>query len=209
MHRPVLVTPPEMLPVSLAEAKLHLRIEPEATLEDSLIDGLIKAATAHLDGWSGILGRCLVEQVWRQDFDAFATCLPLPLGPVISISSVTIGDDTIDPAGYTLKTDAGGRSRVEFAGVTATGAVSISYVAGYATIPGVPEDVGPPVVPAIPAKSTVPDAIKVAILLLVGAWYENREESLIGVVSAGGQAPSLPASVAVSALLAPYRRVGV
>lgn len=217
MNRPVLVTPPAILPVSLAEAKLHLRVEPDVTLEDTLITGLIGAATSYLDGWTGILGRCLVEQTIRQDFDGFASCLTLPLGPVIEIVSVTVGGDTIDPSAYSIKVDAGGRSRVEFDSVSASGATSITYKAGYATIPEVPEvpavepgagdppdPPGSPAVPAIPAKSTVPDAVKVAILLFVGAWYENREETAIGVSVAG-----LPASVATDALLAPYRRVGV
>uniref|UniRef100_UPI002AFFC390 head-tail connector protein n=1 Tax=Hoeflea sp. TaxID=1940281 RepID=UPI002AFFC390 len=86
MHRPVLVTPPAILPVSLAEARLHLRVDEDA--DDTLITSLIGAAVDHLDGWTGILGQCLVEQEWRQDFDAFASCLSLPLGPVTSITSV-------------------------------------------------------------------------------------------------------------------------
>lgn len=216
MLRPVLVTPPAILPVSLAEAKTHLRIEPEAVLEDDLITGLTTAATDHLDGWSGILGRCLVEQEWRQDFDAFARCLPLPLGPVISISSVTWRNaagqmSTVPTSAYALRTDAGGRSLARFdasysfpVGLHESGAVSVMFKAGYATIPAKPEEPGPPVVPAVPAQSTVPAAIKTAILLLVGAWYENREETAIGVSVAG-----LPNSVAVNALLAPYRRIGV
>lgn len=192
MLRPVRVTPPAILPVSLAEAKLHLRIEPDVTLENTLVTGLIGAATDHLDGWTGLLGRCLVEQEWRQDFDAFGSCLSLPLGPVISISSVTAGGDTVDPASYSLKTDAGGRSRVEFNGVSVSGPVSVTYKAGYANTN---DD---------PAANTVPPAIKIAIMLLVGAWYENREETAIGVSVAG-----LPSSVAAHALLAPYRRIGI
>src|SRR5690606_10673336 len=70
MHRPVRVTPPAIQPVTLAEAKLHLRVDHDD--EDALISNLIQAATGHLDGWTGILGHCLVEQVWRQDHDRFA-----------------------------------------------------------------------------------------------------------------------------------------
>lgn len=206
MNRPILVTPPAILPVSLAEAKLHLRIDPDLTLEDTLVTGLIAGATGYLDGWTGILGRCLVEQTIRQDFDALAPCLPLPLGPVMEIVSVGYTDAngdtaTVDPASYSVKTDGGGRSRVEFDGVSASGAASVTYKAGYATIPEVPADGE---TPAIPAQSTVPEAIKIAIKLFVGAWYENREETVIGVSVAG-----LPASVAAHALLAPYRRIGV
>lgn len=212
MNRPVLVTPPAILPVSLVEAKAHLRVD--FADDDSLIEGLIKAATDHLDGWTGILGRALVEQEWRQDFDAFASCLSLPLGPVISISSVTVGGDTVDASSYGLKVDAGGRSVVTFGNVSASGATSIAYKAGYATIPEVPEvpavEPGPgdppdppgsPAVPAIPAQSTVPAALKVAIMLLVGHWYQNREAATPSSIS------ELP--FAVNALISPFRRVGV
>ena len=64
MHRPVLVTPPAETPVSRTEAKAHLRVD--GTGDDDLIDGLIDAAVAHLDGYTGILGRCMVTQTWRQ-----------------------------------------------------------------------------------------------------------------------------------------------
>lgn len=200
MHRPVLVTAPAMLPVSLAEAKLHLRVDHND--DDALIEGLVRAATEHFDGWTGILGRCLVEQEWRQDYDAFAPCLPLPLGPVISIISVKVAGVTIDGGSYALKTDAGGRARVEFDGVSASGAASITYKAGYPTIPEVPEVPGDgedPGTPAVPAQSTVPGPLKIAILLLVAHWYQNRE-------AVGEPQSELP--LAVDALIEPYRRVG-
>lgn len=208
MHRPVLVEAPDMLPVSVAEAKLHLRVDHSD--EDTLIESLIRAATEHLDGWTGILGRCLVEQEWRQDFDSFARCLRLPLGPVNAIGSVTWRNtagqvSTIAQGDYSLRTDAAGRSIVRFAdkygfpgGLFEVGAVSVTYTAGYPTIPA---EVGPP---EIPARSTVPEDIKGAIKLIVGAWYENREETVIGTI-----ASPLPKSVSVEALVRKYRRVGV
>lgn len=203
MHRPVLVTAPAMLPVSLVEAKLHLRVDHND--DDALIEGLVRAATEHFDGWTGILGRCLVEQEWSQTFDGFAPELPLLLGPVISISSVTVGSEAIDSGSYSLKVDSGGNSRVVVDGVSASGETSVVYKAGYATIPEVPAVPGDgeedPGTPAIPAKSTVPDPLKVAILLLVGHWYQNREASITTAIN------ELP--FAANALIAPYRRVGV
>lgn len=207
MNRPVLVTPPAILPVSLLEAKAHLRVD--FTDDDSLIKGLIEAATGHLDGWTGILGPCLVEQTWAETFNGGACALGL--GPVIEIVSVEAGGEVVDPSLYGLRTDAGGRSYVDFVG---TGLVTVTYTAGYATIPEVPEvpavepvegdppdPPGSPAVPAIPAQSTVPPALKAAILLLVGHWYHNREAATDGAMSV------LP--MAVDALVSPYRRVGV
>ena len=45
--------------LTTAEAKAHCRVD--TSDDDTLIASLVKAATAHLDGWSGILGRCLVS----------------------------------------------------------------------------------------------------------------------------------------------------
>lgn len=205
MHRPVLLTPPALLPVSLAEAKGHLRVAHGE--EDGLIEGMVRAAVDHLDGWTGILGRCLVEQVWRQDFDRFERCLALPLGPVISVTSVTWRNAagqlaTVASASYALRTDAGGRSVIsfdrEFAFPTdlhESAAVAVTYVAGYPTIPEVPADDDDP---GTPAQVTVPNAIKVAIMLMVGHWYENRE------ATGSGSLATMPMSTEM--LLSPYRR---
>lgn len=209
MNRPVLVTPPAIMPVSLIEAKAHLDVDFDD--KDMVIEDLVRTATEHLDGWEGIMGQCLVEQEWRQDFDAFRACLPLALGPVISISSVTVSGDTLDPSTYSIKTDAGGRSRVEFSGVAASGAVSVTYKAGYATIPEVPEipavDPGPgdppdpvdsPAAPAIPAKSTVPQDIKNAIIIYVKAHFDDHKPDAMA-----------SAMRAFDSLISKRRRVGV
>lgn len=205
MHRPVLISPPERLPVALAEAKAHMRVDYDD--DDALIEGLVRAATEHLDGWTGILGRCLVEQSWRQDFDRFERELCLPLGPVISIVTVTWRNAagtlaTVSPSAFDLRTDAGGRSLVRFdagfvfpSGLHESRAVAVTYRAGYETIPA---QEGPPIVPA---KVTVPEPLRVAILLLAGHWYQNREASIPVAIN------ELP--FAVDALVTPYRRVGV
>lgn len=162
-----------------------------------MIEGLIQAATDHLDGWTGILGQCLEEQEWRQDFDGFG-CLRLPLWPIIAITSITWRDragqvTTIDSSDYDLRTDAAG-AYVRFADgfsypseLDRSAAISVTFSAGYPQA-------------ADPAASTVPAAIRAAILLLVAHWYQNRE-----AVSDTG-ATELP--LAVNSLVAPYRRVG-
>lgn len=183
MLAPVLITPPGDLPVSLDLAKMHLRIDHDD--DDVLISSLINTAVDHLDGWTGVLGRCLVEQAWRQDFDALARCLPLPLGPVIEIVSVDYVDangseQTMDPGDYLLRTDAGGRSVIELKLWPSSRSASVTYKAGF---------------------STVPAAITTAILMLVAHWYANREATVPGDIAI------MP--MAVDSLLAPYRRVGV
>ncbi|MGV8830337.1 MAG: head-tail connector protein [Devosia sp.] len=216
MYSPILVTPPAMTPISVADAKVHLRqAEYDASGaviagdDDALISAFIDAAVSCLDGWTGILGRCLVEQSWRQDFDSFAGCLRLPLAPALGITSVVATDAdgaeaTVPDTAYSLLTDALGpfvrlnSSFVAPYSLADAAGVSVTFTAGYATIPEVAA-VGETA--AIPAQSTVPAAIKVAILLLVGDWYNNREASMPGTVS------ELP--FAVNALISPFRRISI
>lgn len=71
-----LITPPSSQVVTKEEMKQHLRIMDFD--EDAVISGLIAAATAHLDGWRGILGRAIMPQTWRVDALAGDVILPMP-----------------------------------------------------------------------------------------------------------------------------------
>lgn len=57
------VTPPTAPVVSLHDMKEHLRVLHED--EDMLIQSLTDAAVSWLDGWDGVLGRCIMPQTWR------------------------------------------------------------------------------------------------------------------------------------------------
>jgi len=198
-YRPVLVTAPATLPVTRALVKVQLDVS--YTEKDTLIDGLIAAAVSYLDGWTGILGRCLEEQTWRQDDDTFWRSFPLPLAPVISITSLKYDDvdgveQAVDPANYSLITKADGCAYVRMIddftipSLKADGSaprVRVTYKAGYPQA-------------GSPAASTVPDAIKQAMFLLIRHWFDNP-----GAVIVGTNAQAMP--MAVDALLAPYRRV--
>jgi len=199
MYSPVRVAAPAVTPVSLDETKKHLLVD--STFQDYLITTLIEAATAHLDGWTGILGRCICEQTWRQDFDGFCSEMRLGLGPVLEVVSVTSRNaagqiSTVAADNYLLRTDELSgyvRFRDAFSAPSDLGesaAVSVTYRAGYANVG------------ADPVRSGAPAQIKAAILLLVGHWYANREAVVTGTI-----ATQLP--MAVDALLAPLRRVGI
>jgi len=192
MLAPVRTADPAETPVTLDEAKLHLRVDHND--DDTLISSLIGAATAYLDGWSGILGRALVTQTWRQDFCRFSDCMRLPLAPVTSIDKVEYFDganarQTLDAGVYTLLADARSPFVTLAPGQYWPGiysrddAVSVTFVAGC-------------------AAEAVPAPIRTAILLHVAHLYINREAVIVG------DAPTvLPMSA--EALIAPYRRVGV
>ncbi len=188
--KPVRTVAPEVAPVSLAEAKTHLRVD--FTDDDTLIGALIDAATAHIDGYTGILARALVTQTWQQDFCDWPgdRVLRLPLAPVASVSSVKYFDSanteiTVAETGnYALLEDARG-PYIKFTSDFAAPAlfderddrIGVTFVAGYG------------------GAAEVPAAIRAAVLLIVGDLYKNRD--------AGEVAPN----AAATALLTPYRRV--
>lgn len=66
MYALTLLTPPGGEPLSLQEAKLHLKVDvPD---DDSYIADLIVAARMHMEAE---LGRAIVSSTWRMDFDRF------------------------------------------------------------------------------------------------------------------------------------------
>lgn len=192
MHRPILTSPPATDPVSLTEAKAHLRVD--ASDEDDLITALIAAASGHLDGHTGILGRCLVTQTWAQRYDGWSRVMRLPFPDISNIVlTYTDSDDaeqTVASSLYSVFEDSIGsylRFSDSFTSPTVGpdyGGVSAALTAGYG------------------AASAVPAALKAAILLHVGTLYENRESVVVGTSTA--QLPH-----AHAALIAPYRRVPV
>lgn len=191
--RPVLVAGPQAKPVTLLEAKQHLRVDHED--DDTLIESLIGAVVDHLDGWSGILGRCLMSQSWQQDFDGIAHLLRLPM-LALSLTSVTYiaadGETVTIPEGDAmLYHDALG---------------SFVDVLRNKGLPALADVVAPVRVTAVygyGAADKVPPAIKAAMLLMIGDLYANRE------TAAAGNVTEIPMSTTVNALLAPHRRVSL
>jgi uncharacterized phiE125 gp8 family phage protein len=157
---------PATAPVSLSEAKLHLRVD--GTDEDTLITALIEAAVSHLDA-TGVLGRAMITQSWAQWVSQAPGWVRLQVGPFQSLTSVEYYDSDNALQTATLS-DFETRLDGDFvivkpksgytwpAAYTRQDAIKITYVAGYGD-----------------AATDVPQSIRQAILLLVGHWYENRE----------------------------------
>lgn len=184
MMRVVVVTPPTPV-VSLDEAKLHLRVD--TSDEDDLIFGMVAAATAHIDGPSGWLGRAIGVQTLTAHFDNFGCGgLILPFPPIVCVTSVQYlaspgVEQTVDAALYETM----GGTLVPKHGQTWPAslwrreAVRVTYQAGYAEAPA---------------------PIRAAILLMVGDLFRNRETVALGTI-----APPIAMSMTVEALLQPYR----
>ena len=182
---PVRVAGPDGQAVTTELAKTHLRVDgPD---EDILIASLIAAATEHLDGYHGILGRCIAPQSWRQDYAGFEADMVLNVSPVLKIESVQY----VDPSGV-IRDLEGARL------FAAAGRTIVRPPAGQ-TWPDVAQQEDAVQITVRAGYAVVPTPIKQAILLLVGHWYANREAVVTGATLA-----TLP--LAVDRLLAPYRR---
>ena len=187
MRTAVHIAPAEE-PVSLAEAKAHIRLSSD--LEDALVGAVVKAARLHAEK---ITERAFVTQTLRLTLSASEGVPPLvlPYGPVQSVAAFEVfdleGDAWVaaDASAYALAGDRLVRS--ERAGAAAWPAAErthdayrITYVAGYGAAADVPAD------------------IKQAVLLLAADLYENRET----MVGSGLVVTNMPLSAKV--LLAPY-----
>ncbi len=83
------LAPPALQPLTLDEAKNHLKIL--GTDHDSDITSLIEEVTSLLDGRNGELNRCLISQRWKWTFEAppGARCqLEIPLPPLQAVEEI-------------------------------------------------------------------------------------------------------------------------
>lgn len=158
-------TQPTTEPVSVTEAKAHLRIDD--TDSDTYIEGLIKAARQMCEHYTGLSFITQTREAIMDKFPCGSKDISLPYGPVISVTSVTYTDSDGDAVPLTANDDYrvdiyGGRIQAVDGWFDTDGsnnAVIVEYVAGYAN------------------AAAVPQVIKQAILFQVAAMYENRGDA--------------------------------
>ena len=178
---------PAVEPVTLQEAKAHLRLETDA--DDALVLTLIMTSRLHIEA---ALGLALVTQSWTYIRDRWPPgALALPLRPVQVVEAVRLiaADGTphvLDPATYILDGQGLPPRLMPLTGAwpipgRSVQGIEIDVVAGFGA-----------------AADDVPAPIRQAVLMLVAHWYETRE-----VVEIGSAATAIPA--AVSNILSPYR----
>ena len=178
-----LVTPPTSEPITVDEAKLHLKITPDVTTDDSLIEALITAAREWVETFTH---RAVPVQTWDLALDGFPCDggpIVLPKAPTISITSVTYvatdGTSTVWssalymtdlPVGPTARRGTVLPAYGECYPVTRAvpRAVTVRFVAGYLATTAIPDP--------------VPVAMKVCLLEHVRANYgrgtEDRVETM-------------------------------
>lgn len=185
---------PAAEPLSTAEVKTHLRVT--GSDDDTYIGNLVKAFRTWVDGKDGWLNRALINQTWDLWLDRFPcssrTPILIPLSPLSSVTHVKYYD-----AENTLQTWSSSEYFVDSVSEPARlypayneswptaldrpNAVNVKFVAGYGS-----------------SAAAVPEAIRHAGLLMIGHWYENREE-----VNVGNIVNEMP--FAAKCLLAPYK----
>lgn len=158
-----LVTAPSTEPLTLADVKLFLRVD--NSVEDTLITNLITVARQYAENY---LWGSLLTQTWEfyLNHDELAIKLfSLSKTPIQSITDIKYYDEnnqlqTLSSANYDVdlisepaivKINALPNTYDKF------NTLVIRFVAGYGN------------------AATVPMAIKQAMLLLIGHWYEHRE----------------------------------
>lgn len=169
-------TAPAVEPVTLTEAKAHLRVDSEA--DDAYIATLITAAREWVEQY---LDRTLVTTQWTMRLDRFPPNsldpIELPRPPM-----VTSGAETAVSVSYTLETgstatvstatyrvhrhETPGKIATVYGGTWPAGreddnAVIVTWWAGYGA-----------------SGTSVPAAIRHAMLMLVGHWYESRQAAV-------------------------------
>ena len=166
MLRYKITTAPTVEPITASEAKLHCRVTDST--DDAKFAELITAAREYADA---VTGQAYASQTITAACDFFPVVnrIELPKGPATALTSViytdadgvetnittdvALDDFSIKPA-IVLKPDKSWPGDSLYS----VNPIKIVYVAG-----------------AAPSKH-----IKAAMLFLIGHWYENREEVVIG-----------------------------
>ena len=166
-----LVTPPAVEPLSLAEAKTHLRLD--TNTDDAYVSALITAARERVELF---LRRALITQEFEYTIDGFPSGeIDLPRPPLRSIEWIkyidTAGNlQTLSPATYVVDASSNEMGRValawnQFWPITrwSINSVVIRFSAGYGD-----------------KVEDVPQAIRHGILIEIANLYENREDLVVG-----------------------------
>lgn len=183
----VLITPPALEPLTLAEAKAHLRLD--TTDEDDLVTALIVSARHVVERQTR---RALISQTWRVICDAWPDpgTFAIPLAPFISLSAIRTYDaanvaTVLGTSTYYVDAQPGA-ARVQFTVQPpnpgrAIAGIELDAVIGYGA-----------------GAASVPDPLRLAMRLLVARWFEARGD-------AAADAGALQIPPLIAALLQPFR----
>ena len=183
----VLKTGPATTAISLAEAKAFLRVDSDYDDDNAYITSLIGVATNVVEQFTR---RRLITQTYNIYYDEFPPYMDLQVGNVASVTHVKYYDtdnslQTLDTSEYDvdIRVKPGRIYQAEDGNFPDTyeraNSVEVEFVVGS-------------------AASDVEDAIKQAMYIVIGRYYENRQDVVMGT-----QVNELP--LMVEHLLTPYR----
>jgi uncharacterized phiE125 gp8 family phage protein len=185
-----MTSPPAVEPVTLDEAKTHLRVD--GTADDVLIGSLLLTSRLHVET---ALSLAFIAQSWRLILDAWPPGgkVDIPLSPLQTVSEVRVKPASgspivVDASSYVV--DAASRP------------ARLVWNNSVPPIPGAPAngieiDIG---VGFGATATSVPAPLKHALLMLTAHWYEHRDPYEIGAETA--RIPN-----AVSDLIQPFRTI--
>ena len=170
------ITEPVVEPVSLAEAKSHLRVDADFDGDDQYVMSLISAARYHVET---VCDRTLIRSQWQIKLDTFPSWdIELPRPPITTGDIVVTyipSNGVYQPVPFANfredrdATPAVIRPQWNRTWPSTRGAendVVITYGAGYG------ED-----------GRSVPAPARHAMLMLIGGWYANRESIIQGAMN--------------------------
>ncbi len=185
----VLTSGPAVEPVTVAEAKAHLRLDSAA--EDVLLASLLLTSRLHVEA---ALGLALINQTWMLVLDRWPadSCVEIPIAPLQGITAVRVRDaagaaTVIAPTSY-LVDIASKPPRLVWNNAAppspgrVANAIEIDISAGFGA-----------------TAASVPAPLKHAIAMLTAHWYEHRDPIEIG--SSTARIPD-----AISDLIQPFRK---
>jgi uncharacterized phiE125 gp8 family phage protein len=202
-------TDPTTAPITLAQAKAHLRLDGDD--EDDFVQVLIDVATQMFDGTGkardGILGCAMMTQTWTLETERWVLPFRRPLnrlasdyriwiehGPVQSVESIQAyaGDVLVDwpqenwRVGYedtrAFVTLASGGSWPTYD--FREDAFQVAFTAGYGD-----------------NATDVPAPLRAAMLLMIGHLFENRQS----VIVSASRAVAIEVPQTIETLIAPYK----
>lgn len=177
-----LTTPPAVEPLTLLQAKVHLRVDEDINEDNNLIAALITASREYAEAY---LNRVLITQSWTMTMDDFPRPhyvgamrprefrIPKPKLRSVGAIQYAASDGTVttlDPATYVVDTASlQGRISLAYAQcwpyvLRQANSVTVPFVCGYGD-----------------AGTDVPKGILQAMLLCIGSWYENRESVIVSM----------------------------
>lgn len=172
---------PEAEPVSVSDAKLHLQVEHSA--DDTYIGQCIASARGHIEDMTGTR---LMSQTVVLRTDTWSDLQRLPVGPIVSITSITYTD--VDGVSQTLSTNV---YEARLYGLEVE--IVLKHNQTWPTI----RQGSLIIVTAVAGYATLPPAILHALKILIADFYAQRESF--------GTAPKAEVAASVEALLSNHR----